>query len=333
MKKNILSLNKPIWFMRQAGRHLPEYLKLRKKSANFLDFCFNFESIVEATLQPIERYNLDCAIVFSDILVIPYILNQTLEFIEGRGPVLEPIQFTKDLSLEVDVNKNSRLENTYGAIVQIRKKLNKNKALIGFCGGPWTVACYMIDGSSKTNFIKSRELVNKDKSYLLMILDKIIDASVSHLEKQYLSGCDTLMIFESWAGLVPKNRLCEILYNPTKKIIYKLREKNIDAPIICFPKGINKEIINYSGEVKPDVLSVDHDIDIEWVIKNLEEDKPLQGNINPNTLLHGGKLLEREILKLKSIVKERKHIFNLGHGILPKTPVENVAKAIELIRK
>ena len=166
-----------------------------------------------------------------------------------------------------------------------------------------------------------------------MLLDKIVDVSVSHLEKQYHSGCDTLMIFESWAGLVPSNRLGEILYNPTKKIILKLREKKIDAPIICFPKGLKKEIINYSREVKPDVLSVDHDIDIGWVIKNLEEDKTLQGNINPNTLLQGGKSLEREIFKLKEIVKERKHIFNLGHGILPKTPVANVVKAIELIRE
>ena len=190
----------------------------------------------------------------------------------------------------------------------------------------------MVDGSSKTNFVKSRELVNKDKIYLLKLLDIIIEASVVHLEKQYLSGCDTLMIFESWAGLVPKNNLDEILYNPTKKIIYKLREKNINAPIICFPKGINKEIISYNYEVKPDVLSVDHDIDIEWLIKNIGEDKILQGNINPNTLLQGGKALEKEILKLKSIVENRKHIFNLGHGILPKTPIENVIKTIELIR-
>ena len=333
MKKNILSLNKPVWFMRQAGRHLPEYLKLRKKSLGFLDFCFNYKSIIESTLQPIVRYDLDCAIVFSDILVIPYILNQKIEFIEGSGPILDPLQLTKDLNLKININKKRRLENTYSAIAKIRKKLNKNKVLIGFCGGPWTVACYMIDGSSKTNFFKARELVNKDKVYLLMLLDEIVDVSVSHLEKQYLSGCDTLMIFESWAGLVPNNRLDEILYNPTKKIILKLREKKIDAPIICFPKGLKKEIINYSREVEPDVLSVDHDIDIGWVIKNLEKDKTLQGNINPNTLLEGGKSLEREIFKLKETVKERKHIFNLGHGILPKTPVENVVKAIELIRE
>ena len=333
MKKNILRLNKPIWFMRQAGRHLPEYLKLRKKSLGFLDFCFNYKSIIESTLQPIVRYDLDCAIVFSDILVIPYILNQKIEFIEGSGPILDPLQLTKDLNLKININKKRRLENTYSAIAKIRKKLNKNKVLIGFCGGPWTVACYMIDGSSKTNFFKARELVNKDKVYLLMLLDEIVDVSVSHLEKQYLSGCDTLMIFESWAGLVPNNRLDEILYNPIKKIIMKLREKKIDAPIICFPKGLKKEIINYSREVKPDVLSVDHDIDIGWVIKNLEEDKILQGNINPNTLLQGGKPLEREIFKLKEIVKERKHIFNLGHGVLPETPVENVVKAIELIRE
>ena len=332
MEKNILSLNKPVWFMRQAGRHLPEYLRLRKKSNSFLDFCFNYESIIESTLQPIRRYDLDCAIIFSDILVIPYILNQKIEFKEGVGPILHPINSSKDLTLKVNITKNTRLKNTYDAIAQIRKKLNKNKALIGFCGGPWTVACYMIDGSSKTKFMKSRSLLKKDKSYLLMLLDIIVDVSVNHLEKQYLSGCDTLMIFESWAGLVPKNSLGEILYNPTKKIIYKLREKNITAPIICFPKGINKEIISYNKEVQPDVLSVDHNIDIQWLIKNIKEETILQGNINPNTLLQGGKDLIRETLNLKSIVKERKHIFNLGHGILPKTPIENVLKAIELIR-
>ena len=332
MKKNILSLKNPIWFMRQAGRHLPEYLKIRKKFKSFLDFCFNYESIIESTLQPIKRYDLDCAIIFSDILVVPYILNQKIEFIEGKGPILSPINLTSDLNLKVNIDKKRKLENTYNSIVQIRKKLHKNKALIGFCGGPWTVACYMVDGSSKTNFVKARELVNKDKTYLSFLLDIIINVSVNHLEKQYLSGCDTLMIFESWAGLVPKNSQDEILYNPTKKIICKLREKNITAPIICFPKGINKEIISYNREVKPDVLSVDHNIDLQWLIKNIEEETTLQGNINPNTLLQGGNPLKKEILKLKSIVKERNHIFNLGHGILPKTPIENVVKAIELIR-
>ena len=182
MKKNILNFEKPIWFMRQSGRHLPEYFNLRKKSKSFLDFCFNYESIIESTLQPIKRYDLDCAIIFSDILVIPYILNQKIEFIEGKGPILNPINLTSDLSLKVNINKKRKLETTYNSIVQIRKKLHKNKALIGFCGGPWTVACYMVDGSSKTNFVKARELVNKDKNYLSVLLDIIVDVSVNHLE-------------------------------------------------------------------------------------------------------------------------------------------------------
>ena len=192
---NILSIKKPIWFMRQAGRHLPEYRKIRSKKKNFLDFCFDKKSIVEATLQPVQRYKIDCAIIFCDILIVPYILGQKISFVKGEGPLLENLSLEKLISLKPLSQKEKDLQNTYNAIKDIRKKLNKNKSLIGFCGGPWTVACYMINGKGDTKFKAAIEKISKEKVLLVKLLDKLVDLSVTHLYQQYISGCDTLNDF------------------------------------------------------------------------------------------------------------------------------------------
>ena len=332
MSIDILKIDKPIWFMRQAGRHLPEYRNLRLKKDKFLDFCFDFNSVVESTLQPIHRYDVDCAIIFSDILVIPYLLNQKVSFIKGIGPKLQKLSLKELNKLEKSVVKIKDLRNSYSAIKRIRSLLGRNKSLIGFCGAPWTVACYMIDGCSKDSFKLSQNIVKKKEEELTVLLDKIVAVSIEHLAKQYESGCDTLMIFESWAGLVDNKNKKNILYKPVEKIINGLRKRNINAPIIVFPKGLGKSIIEYIENVNVNVLSIDYNIDLAWALANVDKGIILQGNLNPKTLLKGGKDLEEQAIKIKNAVGTKQHIFNVGHGLLPETPIDNVQRFIKILR-
>ena len=329
---DILNIKRPIWFMRQAGRHLPEYRKIRSKKKNFLDFCFDKKSIVEATLQPVQRYKIDCAIIFCDILIAPYILGQKISFVKGEGPLLENLSLEELISLKPLPKKKKDLQNTYDAIKDIREKLNKNKCLIGFCGGPWTVACYMINGKGDTKFKAAIEKISKEKVLLVKLLDELVDLSVTHLYQQYISGCDTLMIFESWAGLVPKNEYKKILIDPVNRIIKKLKMLGVLAPIIVLPRGINEKIIDYIDTVKMDIISVDYNIDMEWLNKNLKTDIILQGNLDPNKINRGGKELEDAVNKLLLNTRDRKHIYCSGHGLLPNTPIKNVERVIEIIK-
>ena len=329
---NIYDLERPIWFMRQAGRHLPEYRSIRARKKDFFDFCFDSESVVRATLQPIERYNLDCAIIFSDILVIPYVLNQKVDFIKGVGPKLGLLEINDLLNLTIDKRKEKELNNCYIAIREVRKLLNKNKCLIGFCGAPWTVACYMIDGDSKKGFTRAKKLVKNNKQKVKKVLNKIVDVSTGHLVKQYKSGCDTLMIFESWADSVDISNYNDLLYKPVEQIIKNLRSMNVKAPIIVFPKGIGKKIVDYSNNVSANIIGIDYRTDMGWAMKNIRKDIILQGNIDPEKLLKGGKDLENSVKELLKTVNGRKHIFNLGHGILPETPIANVHKLINIIK-
>jgi len=329
---NILEIKSPIWFMRQAGRHLPEYRRIRSEKENFLEFCFDKKSIVEATLQPIQRYKIDCAIIFCDILIVPYVLGQKISFVKGEGPLLENLSLEELISLKPLHQKKKDLQNTYNAIKDIRKKLNKNKCLIGFCGGPWTVACYMINGKGDTKFKAAIEKISNERVFLVKLLDELVDLSVTHLFQQYISGCDTLMIFESWAGLVPKKEFNEILTDPVNRIIKKLKMLGVLAPIIVLPRGINEKIIDYIETVKMDIISVDYNINMEWLIKNLKTDIILQGNLDPNKISRGGKELEDAVNKLLFNTKDRKHIYCSGHGLLPNTPIKNVERVIEIIK-
>ena len=329
---NILDIKKPVWFMRQAGRHLPEYRKIRSEKKNFLEFCFDKKSIVEATLQPVQRYKIDCAIIFCDILIVPYILGQKISFVKGEGPLLENLSLKKLISLKPLLKKEENLQNTYNAIKDVRKKLNKNKSLIGFCGGPWTVACYMINGKGDSKFKAAIKKIKYEKELLLKLLDKLVDLSVTHLYQQYISGCDTLMIFESWAGLVPKKEFNDILTDPVNRIIIKLKSLGVLAPIIVLPRGISEKIIDYIDKVKMDIISVDYNIDMKWLIKNLKTDIILQGNLDPNKINKGGKELEEAVERLLLITRDRNHIFCSGHGLLPSTPIKNVERVIEIIK-
>ena len=329
---SILDLEKPVWFMRQAGRHLPEYRKLRSLKRDFLEFCFDKDCIVESTLQPIRRYKIDTAIIFSDILIVPYILNQNLKFVKGEGPKLEALDLNKLIELEVNQRKEKNLCNTYKAINEVRRKMNKNKSLIGFCGGPWTVACYMINGVGDGKFYKPLKQIKENKDLVNKLLNKIVKLSINHLYKQYENGCDTLMIFESWAGLVPYKEHKNILIDPVNRIIKGIKEKGVLAPVIVLPRGINKKVVNYVNNVMLDILSVDYKIDIRWVIKNIQRDIVLQGNLDPHLIKAGGVELEKATKDLILATKGRRHIFCSGHGLLPDTPYQNVQKIIDIVK-
>ena len=279
-----------------------------------------------------QRYKIDCAIIFCDILIVPYILGQKISFVKGEGPLLENLSLEELINLKSLSQKEKDLQNTYNAIKDVRIKLNKNKCLIGFCGGPWTVACYMIYGKGDSEFKVAIKKISKAKALLAKLLDKLVDLSVTHLYQQYISGCDTLMIFESWAGLVPKNEFDAILTDPVNRIIKKLKVLGVLAPIIVLPRGISDKIIDYIDTVKMDVISVDYNIDMDWLIKNLKTDIILQGNLDPNKINRGGKELEDAVSKLLLSTKDRKHIYCSGHGLLPNTPIKNVERVIEIIK-
>lgn len=319
-----------VWFLRQAGRYLPEYKLIRKTEKDFLSLCNNVDKATNISLQPIERFNLDSAIVFSDILVIPALLGQKVVFTERYGPMLENLDHKLINSMnKKNVNFKSDI-NTYEVIKKIRGSLDKKKGLIGFCGAPWTIACYMIDGSSKQNFIKSKSWIKTNKTLLLELLDIIGEVSVNHLLYQGESGCDSLMIFDSWASLVPEDSFDDIIIAPTKKIISKIKKT---FTTITYPKGIGHKIISFDKHVQSNVLGVDHHTDLNWLLKNISSSTVLQGNLNPHVLREGGHKLVSETEKILEMTKQRKHIFNVGHGIIKDTPVENVYKVLDIIRR
>ena len=328
--KDLQSKKNYVWFLRQAGRYLPEYRLLRKTEKDFLTFCNNIKKASEVTLQPIRRFDLDSAIIFSDILIIPYLLGQKVKFIEKSGPVLEYLDNKSIDKMSKTKNDIEKRINTYKIIKKVRTTLDTNKGLIGFCGAPWTIACYMIDGSSKNNFSRSQNWIKSNKSYLMELLEIITDMCIKHLKDQGKAGCDSLMIFDSWASLVPDNYFEEIIISPTKKIINSIDNCYTK---ITYPKGIGKKIIYFNKYIDSEILSIDHNVDLNWLLKNIPSDTVLQGNLSPIILKEGGKKLVYETENILSLTSSRKHIFNVGHGIIKDTPIENIQKVLNIVRR
>ena len=329
--KEILKSNKickSVWFMRQAGRYLPEFREIRSQNQNFIDLCLNSELISEITLQPIKRFNLDSAIIFSDILMVPHALNQKVEFIENIGPTLEEFNFKKFLNND-NISFTQKLHPVYKAIQETRKKLNKEKSLIGFIGAPWTLLVYMLGAKDRKKNIDYKKIKMKEFEVNL-ILDKLNDYLCTHIENQVDSGADVIQIFDSWAGLIPSEDLPNYCFIPNLKIVNFCKEKKI--PVMCFPKGLNKNYKEFNNIVKPDAISLDYEIDPFWVKQNLT-DVVLQGGLDPKLLLSS----EEEILggakKYLDIFKDLPYIFNLGHGLLPETDPDKVSKLIKFYRE
>jgi uroporphyrinogen decarboxylase len=319
--------NFPIWFMRQAGRYLPEYQKIRKKNKNFIDFCLNINDATKVSLQPINRFNLDAAIVFSDILLILNASGQKVEFKEKTGPILENYNLNKFYKTK-DKIFIKKLENVYKILKKIKKTLPEEKALIGFAGSPWTLLTYMINkGSPKKNI---KFLKNLKKKEVIKIIKRLEHLIYIHCKEQILAGADIIQLFDSWAGLIEKKNLKEFCINPNKNIVSKIKKNFPNNPIICFPKGINKNINNFIKEVKPHGISIDYDINLKKL--NLNNDVVFQGGMNPKFLLGNNKRMFDEAKKYLNFFKNKPYIFNLGHGILPKTKPENVKRLVEFVR-
>ena len=304
----------PVWFMRQAGRYLPEFQKIRSQNTDFIKLCLNSDLSSEITLQPLKRFHLDAAIIFSDILMVPYALGQTVIFEKNKGPILS--EFNLDIFLsnnKIDFIK--KLNPVYEAIKKTKLSLNKEKSLISFVGAPWTLAIYML-GLKKNKTELDLVKLKQKESDLIIVIDKLNEYLCIHLENQIKAGADTVQIFDSWAGLIPSEKLSDFCFIPNKKVVEFCKRNKI--PTICFPKGINKNYVNFANTVKLDCLNLDYAIDPMWAKENLQN-HCLQGGMNPNMLFREENEIFNEIDKYLTIFKGSPYIFNLGHGLLPET--------------
>ena len=324
LKNNKTSIN-PIWIMRQAGRYLPEFREIRKQNTDFIKLCLNSKLSSEITLQPLKRFDLDAAIIFSDILMVPYGLNQKVEFKKNFGPMLGELDLDKISRLdEIDFVKN--IYPVYKAINLVSKnKLTENKSTIGFVGAPWTLLVYMINKQSpklklKKDFFKDNFLINR----ILIILEKFLK---THIKNQIDSGAEVIQIFDSWAGLLDKNDLPNFVYIPTLNLVEYV--KSLGVPVICFPRGI-KDYKNYCDIVKPDVICIDYEIDPLKILKEIKI--PVQGGMDPKILLTDKENVKKEVKKYLDIFKDHPYIFNLGHGILPETNPDMVEFLIKTVK-
>ena len=314
----------PIWLMRQAGRYLPEFREIRSKNQDFIKLCLSENLASEITLQPIERFNFDAAIIFSDILMLPYGLNQKVEFEKNFGPKLGNLNLD-DLKNIDEVDFSFKLNSVYKAINITSNKINRDeKDLIGFVGAPWTILVYMINKISpkkklKEDFFKDEFLINR----LLSIIDKFLKI---HIKNQVEAGATIRQIFDSWAGLL-ENNIPEYIYIPTLSLVEYT--KSLGVPVICFPRGI-KDYKNFCDIVKPSAVNIDYDIDPKDIVKNI--DIPIQGGLDPKILLQDEDTLEKETKKYLNIFKDHPYIFNLGHGIQPQTKIEMVEKLVKTVR-
>ena len=322
----------PMWVMRQAGRYLPEYREVRKQAGSFLNLCYNPDLASKVTLQPIERFGFDAAIIFSDILVIPHALGTDLDYIEGTGPVLSSVDSREKLKELSSLNIHKTLAPVYETLSLTKSRLPSNTTLIGFAGAPWTVATYMIEGGSSNDYPKAKKLIKEDKETFLNLIDMITNSTIEYLCRQVEAGAEVIQLFDSWAADVPPENFNELVIEPAKKIVNELRREHPQIKIIGFPKGIGERNKQYL-EIGVDALSIGTEEDRKKVVEKIQSRVAVQGNMSPETLLNGTKEdVEKEALEVLRDFANGPHIFNLGHGILPKTPIENVEKLVEVVR-
>jgi uroporphyrinogen decarboxylase len=320
----------PIWLMRQAGRYLPEYREVRAKAGSFLDLCYNPKLAAEVTLQPIRRFKLDAAIIFSDILVVPHALGQRVEFLEGEGPRLDPLTGAADIR-KLWVSPSNRFDLVYEAIQKTVDNLNAQVPLIGFCGAPWTVASYMVEGGSSTDQRAAKLLAYRDPNAFQSLLDRLVETSIAFLIGQVNAGARVLQIFDSWAGSLADNDFAAFVIEPTARIVKKVKAAHPAVPIIGFPRGSSAQYRTYVSATGVDALGCDTAAPLARVIE-IQKILPVQGNLDPLLLLAGGDAMERRTKAILDSLAPKPFVFNLGHGILPETPIENVERLVSLVR-
>ena len=343
-KKNFLEVLKghkpdhiPFWFMRQAGRYLPEYMELRAKAGGFLDMAYNSDMASEITMQPIRRFGMDAAIIFSDILVIPHSLGQHLEFVQGEGPKLNPLRSASDFSSLNFSKFQSTLTPVYEALSKTRTALQNEgfggTALIGFCGAPWTVACYMVEGGGSKDFMNVKKLAYQDEAALQGLMEILVESSAQYLIEQINAGAETVQIFDSWAGALDAQSFRKWVIRPTKQIVDLVKSVHPTVPIIGFPRCAGNNYLAYVQDTGVTAVGIDPSVDTKWAARTLQPLVPVQGNLDPISLLAGGDQMIMAVEKIIGDLKDGQFVFNLGHGINKETPIEHVETLIQTIRE
>jgi uroporphyrinogen decarboxylase len=322
----------PIWLMRQAGRYLPEYREIRATTRSFLEFCYTPDKAVEVTLQPIRRFGFDAAIIFSDILVVPDALGQKVWFEEGEGPRLEALTDPAQFGQLSRARLADHLAPVYRAIAAARAALPRETALLGFAGAPFTLACYMIEGGGSRDFAKVKEWAFSHPDSFGVLIDLLVEAIVDHLAYQVEAGADAVQLFDSWAGVLPEEQLFSWSLEPMIRIAHGLRARHPKVPIIAFPRAVGPATLMYRRPDAFTALSIDTGIGAHWAAKELQPHICLQGNLDPIMLVAGGAALEREATRILDKLGHGPFVFNLGHGVVPQTPPENVAHLVEIVR-
>ena len=321
---------RPVWLMRQAGRYLPEYRALRASKGGFLNLVYDSEAAAEITLQPIRRFGFDGAILFSDILIVPYAMGQDLQFLVGEGPHLSPRLL--DASLASLSAVPERLSPIYETVRQVKAALPADKTLLGFAGSPWTVATYMVAGEGSRDQHDTRALAYRDRAGFQAIIDAIVAVTVQYLIGQIEAGAEAVQLFDSWSGSLAPSEFERWVIAPNAAIVRQLKARYPNVPVIGFPKGAGEKLAAYARETGVDAIGIDETIDPLWAARELPAGMPVQGNLDPLLLLAGGAELESQALRILEAFADRPHVFNLGHGIGQTTPVEHVGQLLALVR-
>ena len=320
----------PMWLMRQAGRYLPEYRELRAQKGGFLELVYDSPAAAEVTLQPLRRFGFDGAILFSDILIVPYAMGQQLWFEAGEGPRLAPILADHELAaLKPDF---SRFEAVYETVRQVKAALDPSVTFLGFAGSPWTIATYMVAGQGSKDQGAARRLAYQDPDRFGALIDAIIDATVIYLSGQIDAGVEAVQLFDSWAGSLAPLQFDRWVIAPNRRIVDRLKALHPTVPVIGFPKGAGAKLADYAAGTGVDAVGVDETVDPHWANRALPAGLPVQGNLDPLALIAGGKAVEEAVDNIRAAFADRPHILNLGHGILPDTPIAHVEALIAYAR-
>ena len=322
----------PLWLMRQAGRYLPEYRAIRSTVGNFLDLCLTPELAAEITLQPIRRFGFDAAILFSDILTIPHALGQQVRFQEGLGPSLSPLDAKQDLLRLTCDDIEGRLDPVYRTLKIVSSKLPETTTLLGFAGAPWTVAAYMIEGKGSPGFPSARAFLRNRPEDMEDLIDLLCEATARHLMAQIAAGAEAVQIFDTWAGLLTEMEFHRWVIAPTQRIVRRIKKDFPDVPVIGFPKGAGSLYEGYSLETGIDAIGLDSSVSLDWAARVLQPKVTLQGNLDPTLLLANGDDLEQTIEHILMAVSSGPFVFNLGHGVLPETPLDAIYRTVDRIK-
>lgn len=321
----------PFWLMRQAGRYLPEYRALREREPDFLRFCYSPELTVEATLQPLRRYGMDAAILFSDILVVPDALGRQVRFVEGKGPVLDPLRDAGDVKGWDRQRFDRHLEPVIETVERLSSAIPKETALIGFAGAPWTIAVYMVEGRGGSDFAAIRGWAASDPDSFGRLIDVLVDATSRYLIRQIEHGAEAVQLFDTWAGVLPESEFRRWIVEPTAEIVRRVKAAHAGVPILGFPRAAGLLYPDYVSETGVDGVGIDATVPVDWAAAVLQPRCTVQGNLDNHLLVAGGPTMDAALERILEALSGGPFIFNLGHGVLPKTPPEHVARVAERV--